>query len=106
MALNKSSKFGALENLDFRIDAQDVQQAHVTYKAQEVQEVQKVMKEIGTTQGRKGHKLKRINMAFSDMNHEYITKESRRRGMSATAFVNMIIDEYRSENGGVKNVYG
>ena len=84
MALNKSSKFGAAENLDFNINVQEVQ------KVQEVQN-----KEIGSTQGKKGQRLKRINMAFSDINHEYITKESRRQGMTATAFVNMIIDEYR-----------
>ena len=83
MALNRTSKFGADEGL-FK---QEVQ------KVQEVQE----NKNIGSTQGKKGQKLKRINMAFSDRNHEYITKESRKRGMSATAFVNMIIDEYRSK---------
>lgn len=86
MALNRSSKFGAINDLDFSIETQQVQQ---------VQKVQEVPKEIGTTQGRKGQKLKRINMAFSDLNHDFIKKESRRQGMTATAFVNMIIDEYR-----------
>lgn len=88
MALNKSSKpiFGAIDNLDFCNDTQEVHQVH---------EVQNIQKEIGTTQGKKGLKLKRINMAFSDVNHEYITKESRRQGLSCTAFVNQIIDEYR-----------
>ena len=66
-------------------------------EAQEVQETQeKQLREYGTTQGKKGQHAKRINMAFSDANHEYITKESRRQGMSATAFVNMIIDQYKS----------
>ncbi|MBH1942537.1 hypothetical protein I5677_16720 [Mobilitalea sibirica] len=86
MALNKSSKFGATDNLDFNINTQ------------EVQHVQVERKEIGTTQGRKGQKLKRINMAFSDINHEYITIESRRRGISSTAFVNQIIDDYRKRS--------
>lgn len=64
---------------------------------QQVQEVQKEQnREYGTTQGKKGQHAKRINMAFSDANHEYITKESRRQGMSATAFVNMIIDQYKA----------
>lgn len=66
---------------------------------QQVQVVQEVheepRREYGTTQGKKGQHAKRINMAFSDANHEYITKESRRRGISATAFVNQIIDEYK-----------
>lgn len=66
-------------------------------ETQEVQEVHEVKKDIGTTQGKKGFKLKRINMAFSDINHDYVTKESRRRGMSATAFVNQILDEYRKK---------
>lgn len=97
MALRKSSRntFGVTKDLEFEgiLDAriQDVQQVH------EVQEVQEMPKEIGTTQGKKGQKLKRINMAFSDVNHEYITKESRRRGISSTAFVNQIIDEYRKK---------
>ena len=67
---------------------------------QGVQQEQQVKKEIGTTQGKKGQKLKRINMAFSDDNHYYVTHESRRRGISATAFVNMIIDQYRNSSEG------
>jgi predicted DNA binding CopG/RHH family protein len=69
---------------------------HEEQQVQEVQHEHEVSKEIGTTQGKKGQKLKRINMAFSDINHEYITKESRRQGISSTAFVNMIIDKYRN----------
>lgn len=70
-----------------------------THEVQEVQKEQEVYihHEIGSTQGKKGQKLKRINMAFSDTNHEYITHESRRRGISSTAFVNYIIDEYRNK---------
>lgn len=89
MALNRSSKFGAIDDLDFSIETQQV------HEVQQIKKVKDVPKEIGTTQGKKGQKLKRINMAFSDLNHEYITKESRRQGMTATAFVNMIIEEYR-----------
>lgn len=71
------------------------QQAQLVHEAQEVQEEKQ--RPYGTTQGKKGQKAKRINMAFSDANHDYITKESRRRGMSATAFVNKIIDEYKEK---------
>jgi len=53
-------------------------------------------KQIGTTQGRKGMKLRRINMAFSDINYEYVKKTSRMNGMSATEFINMLIDEHRT----------
>lgn len=94
MAKNKPSTFGAIENLDFGISTQKTQET--TQHVQEVQEVQEIKREYGTTQGNKnGAKLKRINMAFSDANHDYITKESRRLGMSATAFVNIIIDNHR-----------
>lgn len=64
-------------------------------KAQEVQEVQE---ELKPTQGVKGSKRKRINMAFSDANYDYIVHESRRRGISATQFVNNIIAAYRAES--------
>ena len=89
MALNKTSKFGVDEGL-FKKDIQEV------YSIQQVQKVHEVQKEIGTTQGRKGQKLKRINMAFSDVNYEYIKTESKRRGISATAFVNQINDKFRN----------
>lgn len=99
MARNKSSKFGVDDNL-FEGNIKDTQQVQEVQEVQEdsfdyTQEVQQEAKEIGTTQGKKGQKLKRINMAFSDKNHEYITHESRRKGISATAFVNQIISEYR-----------
>ena len=55
---------------------------------------------LGTTQGRKGQKAKRINMAFSDDNHAYLTYESRRRGLSITQFVNLIIDLYKASPDG------
>lgn len=72
------------------------------FNAHEEQEVQEVIqlpkKEIGNTQGKKGMKLKRINMAFSDDNHDYITRKSRQMGISATAFVNIIIEQYKNNN--------
>lgn len=95
MARNKVSNFSADEGLfDKFKNAQEVQ---------EVQEVQQVainpsVKEIGSTQGKKGQKLKRINMAFSDINHQFIVSQSRKNGVSATAFVNSILDAYRSQN--------
>ena len=101
MARNQTSKFLVADGLFNNIqDVQEVKQDSViqsTHTVQEVHHVQEVQ-EYGTTQGRKGHKLKRINMGFSDMNHHYITFESRRRGLSATAFVNQIIEEYRENN--------
>lgn len=82
-------------------EAQEVQYAQEVHEVQDVQVVQEVQepqgREYGTTQGKKGQHAKRINMAFSDDNHDFITRESRRQGMCATAFVNMIIDEYKNK---------
>ena len=89
MARNKISNFSADEGLFDKFK-----------NAQEVQEVKiaQTVKEIGSTQGKKGQKLKRINMAFSDANHEFIVKKKKKNGISATAFVNRILDAYRNQN--------
>ena len=110
----------SINNSDFSYDTQDVYATHDTYEVheepgmqeeQEVHEVHEVekaqetpvvhdaridtKKTLGSTQGRKGEKLKRINLAFDDENYEYVRLESRRRGKSITQFVNEIIEEYR-----------
>ena len=54
---------------------------------------------FGATQGKKGHKAKRINMAFSDENHEWIKRRSRQLGISATELVNSILDHERAKEG-------
>ena len=94
------------------VHAHDVQEVHEVHAhdVQEVQEVREVKQvqdvafsspdsslTLGTTQGIKGKKLPRINMAFSSETYEYIKRESRIRGLSATAFVNYIIEEYKKE---------
>lgn len=53
------------------------------------------------TQGRKGMKLDRMNMAFSPANYDYIRVMSAIRGQSMTQFVNDIIMEDRQKNGKV-----
>lgn len=98
MARNKVSNFSADEGLfDKFKDAQQVQEVQQVQDAKSFK-IEQPKKEIGSTQGKKGQKLKRINMAFSDANHEFITRESRRNGISATAFVNLILDAYRNQN--------
>lgn len=98
MARNKTSNYNVTEGLNFNV-AQEVQEVQETNSnTQQVQYVQEVKKEIGSTQGKKGMKLKRINMAFSDDNHDYITRKSRQMGISATAFVNLIIEQYKNNN--------
>lgn len=51
-----------------------------------------------TTQGRKGCKAIRINMAFTPENHQYIAVMARIRGMTLTKYTNYIIEKYREEH--------
>ena len=50
------------------------------------------------TAGRKGLKLKRINMAFTPANYEYIVCMSRVRGQNLTQFINDVIAKSREDN--------
>lgn len=50
------------------------------------------------TQGRKGCKAVRINMAFSPENHEFIRVMARISGRTMTEFANACIDQYRAEH--------
>jgi len=50
------------------------------------------------TQGRKGCKMARINMAFTPENHDFIKKASHYKMMNLTQFVNYIIETYRAEH--------
>ena len=49
-------------------------------------------------QGQKGHRLKRINMGFTDENHAYIKAEADRQGIWMSELVNNIITAHRKEN--------
>lgn len=50
------------------------------------------------TQGRKGAKATRINMAFTDSNHQFIKIMSRISGLTMTEFTNRVIEQYRQEH--------
>ena len=52
----------------------------------------------GKTQGRKGCKAVRINMAFWTENHNFITYGARACGMTMTEFCNVVIEKYRKEH--------
>ena len=89
----------------------DVQEEQVVHEEQEVhttntKPVHEVLEdytpsiEFGATQGKKGHKAPRINMAFSPENHEWIKKRSRQLGISATEFVNAILTRERTNGQG------
>lgn len=50
------------------------------------------------TQGRKGCKAVRINMAFSPENHEFIKTLAAATGQNMTQFLNYIVMRYRTEH--------
>ena len=56
-----------------------------------------VKRDLGTTKGKKGQKLSRINMAFSDENYNFVREESERLNMTMTEFVNELIKIYREQ---------
>lgn len=55
-------------------------------------------REQGRTQGRKGCKAHRFNMAFSPKAYEFITCMARVRGETITNFVNGLIEKVIDEN--------
>lgn len=52
----------------------------------------------GKTQGRKGCKAVRINIAFTTPNHDFIKTVSKIKGMTLTGFTNYLIEQYREEH--------
>ena len=52
----------------------------------------------GKTQGKKGCKQVRINLAFTTDNHEFIAIMSKITGRTMTGFLNYVIEEYRKEH--------
>lgn len=79
--------------------AQDVQHPRQVYSTQKAQE----MREAGTTQGRKGCKAVRINMAFAPDIHEYIKTMARVRGESVTDFTNYVFRQSMADNAELYN---
>lgn len=53
---------------------------------------------IGRTQGRKGCKATRINMAFWSDNHDFIKVMARASGKTMTEYTNMVVQKYREEH--------
>lgn len=50
------------------------------------------------TQGRKGCKAVRINMAFTPENHEFIRVMAKATGRTMTEFTNLVISAYQREH--------
>lgn len=89
---NKRGKEAFFEDETFNIEEQQVQ------AVQEQSTISTTNKykpniEFGATQGKKGHKAPRINMAFHPEVHSWIKTRSRQLGISATEFVNRILYE-------------
>ena len=61
-------------------------------------EVVEQAREQGKTQGRKGCKAHRFNMAFSPKAYDFITCMARVRGETITAFVNHLIEKTVDDN--------
>ena len=64
-------------------------------------DVQEVHASREPTQGRKGKKLPRINMAFSQDNLEYLRLISRIEGVSMTEYVNQLLEVDKEEKSAV-----
>ena len=64
------------------------------YTAEEIQ----TAREQGKTQGRRGIKATRINMAFSPDVHKYIKVMARARGESVTEFTNYVFRSSMEQN--------
>lgn len=50
------------------------------------------------TQGKKGEKLPRMNMAFAPAVYDYIETMAKARGESMTAFVNAVLAKHKDEH--------
>lgn len=73
-----------------------VRNAHEVHEVQEVHEVTNSSK-MPHTQGRKGKRLPRINMAFTLENYEFLRVHSRMNGLTMTEYVNSLIEKDRQE---------
>ena len=61
-------------------------------------EEQQERKENLNTQGRKGCKAVRINMAFTPSNHQFIKIMSKINGMSMTEYTNLVVERYQEDH--------
>lgn len=96
-AANTNRVYGIIEEATAEQEehqAQEVKQTRKVYNAEQVQE----MRQAGTTQGRKGCKAIRINMAFTPEIHEYIKVMARVRGETITDFTNYVFKQSMEAN--------
>lgn len=65
------------------------------------QEIIDQAREQGRTQGRKGCKMHRFNMAFSPKAYQFLSCMARVRGETMTSFVNHLIEKCADDNAGI-----
>ena len=85
---------GRVYNAITEATAQPEQHERKVYTEQEAQE----LRQAGKTQGRKGCKAIRINMAFTPDVHQYIKIMARARGQSVTEFTNYVFRQSMEQN--------
>lgn len=86
--VNTGKVFEALEK------GQRARGNHIEAGAEEKAERMAAMR----TQGKKGCKAVRINMAFTPDNHDFVKTMARITGKSMTEFTNLVIERYRTEH--------
>lgn len=74
--------------------AQQSQEMQQEQEAQQIFDIQ----EAHATQGRKGVKMPRINMAFTPSNLDYLHVMAAIKGQSVTRYVNSLIEQERKKN--------
>ena len=62
------------------------------------QEIVDLAREQGRTQGRKGCKMHRFNMAFTPKAYNFLTCMARVRGETMTSFVNHLVEKCADDN--------
>lgn len=77
---------------NFKTAAENTQQVYGQIFGNPVEEVEASMK----TQGKKGEKLPRINLALSEENYDFVVTMARAQGMTITKYVNVLVAQERA----------
>lgn len=93
--MSKKNISGAINK--FFTEAPQVHEEQHTHDVHNTHDVQTSSKLQGT-QGRKGQKLPRINMAFSNENMDYLRTMASATQTNVTAYVNMLVNQDRERN--------
>lgn len=82
-----------------------IERGKSTYKQQGTASLEEQQERAASlrTQGRKGCKAVRINMAITPENHRFVKVMAQVTGQSMTEFVNFVLERYREEH---PEIYG